>query len=265
MQHNNQQHIQQPYIQYIEKQLNNQQHNDNGASEGASENNDGASNGASENNRTLIVGPSFCGKTHLLLNKIQLIRLDDPVRQNCIITRSPEQYEDLELGDALQDVSVEENVEDLEMYRGCCVVFDDMLNSNQKLIHPFFTRGRHKLCDVYYLSQSYFDVPKETIRNDSNIIILFQQTLKDVEHIYRDIAGFNMSYDEFNELCREAWKAKRKYLLLNRLEDKNGSRYKICNESNPIYKIFIQQTVFLKLGSFARCFACVVYFDVGKV
>ena len=82
------------------------------------------------------------------------------MRQKCIITRSPEQYEDLELGDALQDVSVEENVEDLEMYRGCCVVFDDMLNSNQKLIHPFFTRGRHKLCDVYYLSQSYFDVPK---------------------------------------------------------------------------------------------------------
>ena len=25
-------------------------------------------------NRTLIVGPSFCGKTHLLLNKLQLIR-----------------------------------------------------------------------------------------------------------------------------------------------------------------------------------------------
>ena len=24
-------------------------------------------------NRTLIVGPSFCGKTHLLLNKLQLI------------------------------------------------------------------------------------------------------------------------------------------------------------------------------------------------
>ena len=49
-----------------------------------------------------------------------------------------------------------------------------MLDSNQKLI-----------------AQSYFDLPKRTIRN-SNIIILFQQTLKDVEHIYRDIAGFDM-------------------------------------------------------------------------
>ena len=68
----------------------------------------------------------------MLLNKLQLIRLDDPLRQICINTRSPQQYEGL-----LEDVSVEENVEDLEMYQGCCLVFDDMLDSNQKLIDPF--------------------------------------------------------------------------------------------------------------------------------
>ena len=154
MQHNNQQHYNQQYYnqqhynqQHYNQQHHNQQHNNNGASEDNS--------GASENNRTLLVSPSFCGKTHLL-NKVQLIRLDDPLRQSRIITRSPEQYKDLQL----EDVSVEENVEDLEMYRGCCVVFDDMLDSNQILIDPFFTRGRHKLCDVYHLSQSDFDVPK---------------------------------------------------------------------------------------------------------
>ena len=106
-QHNNQQHHnqqyynQQHYIQYIEKQHNKQQHNNNGASEGAS---NGASIGASEINSTLRFGPSFCGKTYLLLNKLQLIRLFDPLRQICVITRRPEQYKDLQL----DDVSVEE-------------------------------------------------------------------------------------------------------------------------------------------------------------
>ena len=197
-----------------------------------------ANSGVNETNRTLIVGPSFCGKTHLLLNKLRLIRLEDPEKQIRIITRSPEQYEFIDIG----GVSVEENVGDLEEYRGCCVVFDDMLDSNQKLIDPFFTRGRHKSCDVYYLCQSYFDAPKKTVRNNSNIIILFQQTLKDVEHIHRDISGFDMSYEEFKSLCREAWNEKFNYLLTNRLEDKNGSRYRICNESNPNYKIFNPQT-----------------------
>ena len=212
----------------------------------ANDDNAGANAGANANscvnetNRTLIVGPSFCGKTHLLLNKLRLIRLEDPEKQIRIITRSPEQYEDVEL--YIQGIEVEENVGDLEEYRGFCVVFDDMLDSNQKLIDPFFTRGRHKSCDVYYLCQSYFDAPKKTVRNNSNIIILFQQTLKDVEHIHRDISGFDMSYEEFKSLCREAWNEKFNYLLINRLEDKNGSRYRICNESNPNYKIFNPQT-----------------------
>ena len=116
-----------------------------------------------------------------------------------------------------------------------------MLDSNQKLLDPFFTRGRHNDSDIYYLSQSSFDLPKRTIRNNSNILILFQ-TLKDVEHIYRDIAGFDMSYDEFKSLCREAWKEKYNYLIINRLEDKIGKKYRICNESNPEYKIFNPQT-----------------------
>ena len=191
-------------------------------------------------NRTLIVGPSFCGKTHLLLNKLQLIRLDNPEQKICIITRSPEQYNKIEI----EDVSVEEDLGDksIQDFPNCCVVFDDMLDSNQKLIDPFFTRGRHNDLDVYYLSQSYFDLSKRTIRNNSNIIILFQQTLKDVEHIYRDIAGFDMSNDEFKSLCREAWRDPYNYLLINRLEDKNGSKYMICNESNLQYQIFNPQT-----------------------
>ena len=191
-------------------------------------------------NRTLIVGPSFCGKTHLLLNKLQLIRLDNPEQKICIITRSPEQYNKIEI----EDVSVEEDLGDksIQDFQNCCVVFDDMLDSNQKLIDSFFTRGRHNDLDVYYLSQSYFDLPKRTIRNNSNIIILFQQTLKDVKHIYRDIAGFDMSNDEFKSLCREAWRDNYNYLLINRLEDKNGSKYMICNESNLQYQIFNPQT-----------------------
>ena len=140
----------------------------------------------------------------------------------------------------IENVSVEEDLED---FQNCCVVFDDMLDSNQKLIDPIFTRGRHNKLDVHYLSQSYFNLPKKTIRNNSNIIILLQQTLKDVEHNYKDIAEFDMSYDEFKEFCREAWKEKYKlFINKKRLEDKNGKQYRICIESNLEYKIFYPPT-----------------------
>ena len=107
--------------------------------------------GVSEKTRTLLGGPSFCGRTHLLLNKLRLIRLEDPERQIRIITRSPEQYEFNEVRDALQDVSVEENVGDLEEYRGCCVVFDDMLDSSQKLIDPFFSLEEDTSCLMFII------------------------------------------------------------------------------------------------------------------
>ena len=62
----------------------------------------------------------------MLLNKLRLICLEDAERQIRILKRSPEQNEFIEVGDALRDVSVEENVGDLEEYSGCCVVFDDV-------------------------------------------------------------------------------------------------------------------------------------------
>ena len=66
-----------------------------------------------------------------------------------------------------------------------------------KYVDQYFNRGRHNNLDLYFSAQSYFGLPKRTIRNNSNKIILFNQTLKDIEHIYRDVAG----YDEFKELA----------------------------------------------------------------
>ena len=176
----------------------------------------------------------------MLFDKLQLIRFDNPEKNIHIITRSPEQNSIIEI----EDVSVEEDLEDrtLQDFKNFCVVFYDMLDSNQKLIDPFFTRGGHTDSDVFYLSQSYFDSSKRTIRNNSKIILLFQETLKDVEHFYRDIAGFDMSYEEFKELYRKPWKEKYNYLLINIQKDKNGKKYLICNETNPNYKIFNPQT-----------------------
>ena len=79
--------------------------------------------------------------------------MNNPEQKIRIISRSPpEQYTNTEIG----DVSVDEDLEDRtkQDFQNCCVVFHDMLDSNQKLIDPFFTRGRHNDLDVFYLSQS---------------------------------------------------------------------------------------------------------------
>ena len=51
----------------------------------------------------------------------------------------------------------------------------------------------------WYLDQSCFDISKRSVRTNSNINFVFKQTLKDIEHIFRDTAGLNKSIDEFTQ------------------------------------------------------------------
>ena len=85
-------------------------------------------------------------------------------------------------------------------------------------------------------------MPKRTIRNNSNRIILFNQTLKDIEHIYRDVAGYDMSYDEFKELFRKSWDEDYNYLCIDRSKKRDQGKYCICNESKKTYLEATPQT-----------------------
>ena len=181
------------------------------------------------NNRSLLVGPSFSGKTYLMLKILSRI----PDRDIYIITKSPpEQYTNSKI--KIKEISDE--IRPLNEYENGIIVFDDILgSSNSRFIDQFFIRGRHNNLHIYYLSQSYFDLLKRTIRINSNKIILFNQTLKDIEHIYRDVAGYDMNYDEFKELCKKSWENEYNYLCIDRSKKRDQGRYCICNESKKTY------------------------------
>ena len=166
------------------------------------------------NNRTFLVGPSFLGKTYHMLKIFSRI----PNRDIYIITKSPpEQYTNSKI--KIKEISDE--IKPINEYENGIIVFDDILgSSNSRFMDQFFIRGRDNNLDIYYLSQSYFDLPKRTIRNNSNKIILFIQTLKDIEHIYRDLAGYDMNYDEFKELRRKSWDEDYNYLYIDRSKKK---------------------------------------------
>ena len=149
-----------------------------------------------------------------------LSRISD--RDIYIITKSPpEQY----TNSKIRIKEINDEIKPLNEYENGIIVSDDILgSSNSKFIDQFFIRGRHNNLDIYYLSQSYFVLPKRTIRNNSNKIILFNQTLKDIEHIYRYVAGYDMNYEEFKELCRNLWEEDYNYLCIDRSKKRDQGR-----------------------------------------
>ena len=86
-----------------------------------------------------------------------------PNRDIYVTTKSPlEQYSNCkikikEIGDEIKPLNENENG---------IIVFDDFLDSSSsRFINQFFIRGLHNNLDIYFSSQSYFELPKRTIGN----------------------------------------------------------------------------------------------------
>ena len=177
-----------------------------------------------ENHLHVVIGPSNVGKTYYMLKVLEKIGDKRPIH---IITRSPNQYHNYKTSNEIKSIN---------KYKGSVVIFDDVLGArNSSQIDEFFTRNRHEDLDVYYISRSYFGLPRQSIRNNSDRLILFKQTLRDVQSMYYDIGVYDMNYDEFKEMCHKAWNEKYNYLCIDITKNKNEGKYRIFNESKTTY------------------------------
>ena len=85
------------------------------------------------------------------------------------------------------------------------LILDDCFLGPQSKAEAYYTRGRQNNCDTFYISQSYFRLPRHSIRENSNFIILFKQDAKNISHIYMDHCEGDMPLTEFKEFCRRVW------------------------------------------------------------
>ena len=158
---------------------------------------------------------------------LRILKKIDNQRPIHIITGSPNQYPNYKTSTEIKPIN---------NYKGSVVIFDDMLGAkNSSQIDEFFTRGRHEDLDVYYISQSYFALPRQSIRNNSDRLVMFKQTLRDAQSMYHDIGAFDMIYDEFEEMCRVACSEKFIYLCIDMTKNKNEGKYRIFSESKITY------------------------------
>ena len=144
-----------------------------------------------------------------------------------IITRSPNQYPNYKTTNEIRPI---------DKHKVSVVIFDDMLGArNSSQIDEIFTRGRHENLSVFYFIQSYFALPRQTIRNTSDRLILFKQTIRDAQCMYYDIGAYDMKYDKFKELCHKTWIERFNCLCIDATKNKNEGKYRIFNGSKNTY------------------------------
>ncbi len=107
------------------------------------------------------------------------------------------------------------------------VVFDDCAFDDQSNIHSYFTRGRHNNVNSIYLSQNYFQLPRRSIRGNSNCFVFFKLNSVDLTNMYKDLASTDFpNINDFKQLCEEAWKVKHGYLFIDKTETDINKKYK---------------------------------------
>ena len=108
------------------------------------------------------------------------------------------------------------------------MIFDDLLLEKRNKCECYYIRGRHSNVDCFYLSQNYFKLPKQTIRENANFICLFPQDLKSINHIYNDHVGEDMSKEEFRKFCRKCWEKPHSFAVIDLTSEEMRESIETC-------------------------------------
>lgn len=184
--------------------------------------------------RCIICGPSNCGKTNLLVGL--LLHENGLNYQNVYLySKTLFQPKYLFLDRVFQMVpeitftKYRENEQVLspqEAASNSIIIFDDVAGENQNNIRDYFAMGRHKNIDSFYLNQTYSKIPKQLIRDNANLIILFKQDDINLRHVYDEHVNADMSWLQFRAMCSKIWNTPYNYLVIN----------KDCEKSNGCYR-----------------------------
>ena len=110
-----------------------------------------------KNHAHVGIGPKNVGKIYYMLNIFEKIGRKTPTH---IITRSTNQY---------PKYKTIIGIKPIDDYKGSVVRFDGMVGArNSSQIVEFFTSGIHENLDVFYISQSYFILPRQSNRNNTD-------------------------------------------------------------------------------------------------
>ena len=180
----------------------------------------------------MILGPTGCGKTNLLLNMLLKYMNFD----SCVIYTINEEQgkyamlaglsnllrEKLEIDDFVTIKRPDEvvPVDSLDSTTDKVIVFDDIRidRANMDKIKEYFSLSRNKRCNCIYLAQSYYDVPKYIRRNTKCFVLFGGFDNRDIREMCSDNSR-GISRHDLEQLYRDATAERHSFLVIDKTAD----------------------------------------------
>ena len=169
-----------------------------------------------DNFRCIISGPSESGKTFLLKKLILASIYFDKLY---IIGPTGDQYHGIKRINPKADVEFIKDIKDLPSPDKLpkdlkkLMIFDDV-RAKEPVINKYFCRGRHNNCNMIYLNQNLLSLDRQSVRENCNLFILFEQRGKVLASIYQDFcSNVELSYNDFAKICNKVCKEPYNYIV----------------------------------------------------
>ena len=126
------------------------------------------------------------------------------------------------------DVTTIPDPNTLDPERKNLIIFDDIMLGPQSTPEKYYTRGRHNGVDAIYIAQSYFPLPRTTVRENANIFFFFKQDNMNLVHIYQDHCAVDgIPLDVFRNFCNSVWNEdKHNFVTIDSTRPPNRGKYR---------------------------------------
>lgn len=184
--------------------------------------------------RAIIVAPSNAGKTNVVISLIldpQGLYFSNVYIYSKSLYQPKYQYlqkilEPIEGLGVYTFSNAEDIVEPSNAEPDSIFIFDDIMCEKQSIIQSYFSYGRHKRIDCFYLCQTYSKVPKQLIRDNLNTLICFRVDSLNLRHIFNDHVSPDVTYEQFQKMCAECWKDDHGFLVICKDSPIDNGRYR---------------------------------------
>jgi hypothetical protein len=186
------------------------------------------------NIRALICGPSASGKTNLMLH---LLTNPNGLKFENLYVYSKSLYQPkyTYLSDIMKNIpeisyetfaNTHEVLPPEDVKKNSIFIFDDVICDKQENMKNYFSMGRHKSVDCFYLCQTYAKVPKHLIRDNANVIIIFKQDDMNLKHVFDDHVSPDITWKQFQGICNNVWNENHSFVTIDKESDLKKGRFR---------------------------------------
>ena len=133
---------------------------------------------------------------------------------------------EIEFYDNIDDLK---NAQEYDSDKNNIIILDDLNKDqlNDKRLQMLFKRGRHNNISVVVISHGFYELPKDTIRENSDIIHHFiTNNFCNVESIHRQLSSTDMKIKEFKKFCHDVWLKDYNFITIDLTKNITNGKYR---------------------------------------